>query len=64
MLATGEPEFGAGVNGEKFSVVGLGDGNRQVRYGGLPLYYYLKDYKPGDTNGHLAEGGAWVLAAP
>jgi predicted lipoprotein with Yx(FWY)xxD motif len=64
LLATGKPEYGAGVNGQKFSVVGLGDGNRQVTYGTLPLYYYLNDYKPGDINGHLAEGGAWVLAAP
>lgn len=68
LLSTGGLEPGDGVNG-LVSVRPLGDGNRQVTYGGLPLYYYVGDafngdVKPGDTNGHLQEGGRWVLVQP
>lgn len=42
------------------------DGNRQVAYNGMPLYYYSKDTGPGDTKGQDIEGfGAeWYLVAP
>lgn len=42
------------------------DGNRQVAYNGLPLYYYAKDVSPGDTNGQDIEafGAEWYLVAP
>jgi predicted lipoprotein with Yx(FWY)xxD motif len=46
------------------SVRGLGDGTRQTTYNGLPLYYYIGDFKPGDINGHLQEEGRWLLASP
>lgn len=39
------------------------DGKMQVTYNGMPLYYYAKDTKPGDTTGQNV-GGIWfVLAA-
>jgi predicted lipoprotein with Yx(FWY)xxD motif len=42
------------------------DGNRQVAYNGMPLYYYAKDVRPEDTNGQDIEsfGAEWYLVAP
>jgi predicted lipoprotein with Yx(FWY)xxD motif len=63
LVATGGTVPGTGVTG-LVSVRGLGDGTRQITYNGLPLYYYIGDFKPGDTNGYLQEDGRWVLATP
>jgi predicted lipoprotein with Yx(FWY)xxD motif len=63
MVFTGGAAPGPGVTG-LVSVRGLGDGTRQTTYNGLPLYYYIGDFKPGDTNGHLQEEGRWLLASP
>ena len=37
------------------------DGAEQTTYKGKPLYYYVKDEKPGQTNGHEAVKG-WTAA--
>ena len=63
VLATGKLVAGEGVDGQKLSVIGLGSGIRQVTYGNLPLYYFINDFKPGDTNGHGVDG-LWFLARP
>jgi predicted lipoprotein with Yx(FWY)xxD motif len=39
------------------------DGGMQVTYNDMPLYYYSKDNKPGDTNGQGA-GGQWFVVPP
>jgi predicted lipoprotein with Yx(FWY)xxD motif len=39
------------------------DGNRQVTYGGKPLYYYAPDTNPGDTKGQ-GVGSVWFVVAP
>jgi predicted lipoprotein with Yx(FWY)xxD motif len=39
------------------------DGKKQTTYKGLPLYYFFKDEKPGDTNGHGVKE-VWFVAAP
>jgi predicted lipoprotein with Yx(FWY)xxD motif len=39
------------------------DGNRQVTYGGKPLYYYTPDTNPGDTKGQ-GVGSVWFVVAP
>jgi predicted lipoprotein with Yx(FWY)xxD motif len=39
------------------------DGSLQVTYNGAPLYLYIKDAKPGDTNGQ-GVGGVWYVATP
>src|SRR5215211_9046147 len=39
------------------------DGNRQVTYGGRPLYYYTPDTAPGDTKGQ-GVGSVWYVVAP
>ena len=37
------------------------DGAEQTTYKGKPLYYYIKDEKPGQTNGHETAKG-WKVA--
>jgi predicted lipoprotein with Yx(FWY)xxD motif len=63
LLATGRLVRGTGVPETQLGDIELSDGIRQVTYGGLPLYYYGKDLKPGDT---LGEGidELWFLARP
>ncbi len=39
------------------------DGTMMYAYKGMPLYYYQKDTKPGDTTGD-GVGGVWHLAKP
>jgi predicted lipoprotein with Yx(FWY)xxD motif len=39
------------------------DGTQQVTYNGVPLYYWIKDTKPGDTLGQ-GVNGVWFVVAP
>lgn len=39
------------------------DGGVQVTYNGMPLYYWTKDQKPGDTTGQNV-GGVWFVVTP
>ena len=39
------------------------DGSQQVTYNGVPLYYWIKDTKPGDTLGQ-GVNGVWFVVAP
>jgi predicted lipoprotein with Yx(FWY)xxD motif len=39
------------------------DGSLQVTYNGAPLYYWVKDQKPGDTTGQNV-GGVWFVVNP
>jgi LPXTG-motif cell wall-anchored protein len=60
---------GAGVEpslngiGGTLGVAVRNDGNRQVTYGGKPLYYYAPDTAPGDTKGQ-GVGSVWYVVAP
>jgi predicted lipoprotein with Yx(FWY)xxD motif len=57
--------------GPGFQIPGLGlfgtflrdDGSRQVTYRGRPLYRYVGDNAPGDTNGDGVDG-RWSVAVP
>lgn len=51
------------LNPKDFSVITGGNGKPQIAYKGWPLYYFIKDTKPGDTNG---EGfrGLWYVMKP
>jgi predicted lipoprotein with Yx(FWY)xxD motif len=42
------------------------DGSKQITYGNHPLYTYVGDTKPGDTNGQDKDlnGGKWWLVNP
>jgi predicted lipoprotein with Yx(FWY)xxD motif len=42
------------------TVITRDDGSNQVAYNGLPLYFYAKDTKPGDTNGQ-GVGDVWYV---
>jgi predicted lipoprotein with Yx(FWY)xxD motif len=43
---------GAGANGSgDWSVLARADGSKQWAYKGWPLYYWVKDQKPGDKTG-------------
>ena len=53
---------GDGVTG-KVGVSARSDGTMQVTFNGVPIYYYAKDAKPGDTTGE-GVGGVWFLIAP
>lgn len=43
-----------------YSTIVRSDGTRQWAYQGQPLYYFAKDAKKGDKNGH-GVGGAWKI---
>lgn len=53
---------GSGVNGT-LATFQRPEGQTQVTYNGMPLYYYSKDAKAGDTNGQ-GVAGVWSVAAP
>ena len=46
-----------------YSVVTRDDGARQWAYKGKPLYYWVKDTKPGDRTGD-GVNGTWRIAKP
>ena len=45
----------------EFTVVTRDDGSKMWAHAGLPLYYWFKDTKAGDTSGD-GVGGVWHLA--
>ncbi|TDT79487.1 putative lipoprotein with Yx(FWY)xxD motif [Arthrobacter sp. AG258] len=51
-----------GVTGKLGTITGA-DGKMQVTLNGMPLYYFAKDTKPGDTLGQ-GVGGVWFLSDP
>jgi predicted lipoprotein with Yx(FWY)xxD motif len=54
---------GVGVDQSKLGVIPRPDGSRQVTYLGNPLYTYVDDRRPGDTNGQGLDG-IWFLVSP
>ena len=62
-LDTGESvKAGDGVTGA-LTTFARADGKMQVAINGLPLYYFSKDAKAGDTAGQ-GIGGKWFAASP
>jgi predicted lipoprotein with Yx(FWY)xxD motif len=61
LRASGKATAGSGA---KASLVGTTAGS-QVTYNGHPLYSFIKDTKPGDTNGEgvTAFGGSWFAVS-
>lgn len=45
------------------STITRADGALQVTYKGMPLYFYIKDARPGDAVGE-GVGGVWYVARP
>jgi predicted lipoprotein with Yx(FWY)xxD motif len=46
-----------------FATITREDGKKQTTYKGMPLYYFVKDKAPGETNGDGAND-IWFLAQP
>jgi predicted lipoprotein with Yx(FWY)xxD motif len=61
VIATGKPTVGTGLNASLVGTSRRSGGASQVTYNGHPLYRFVKDQKPGDTNGQgvTAFGGGW-----
>lgn len=62
----GEPRVGGQLDQELVGTLERDDGSTQLTYGGWPLYYFVKDQAPGDTNGQDVHGfdGEWYLVSP
>jgi predicted lipoprotein with Yx(FWY)xxD motif len=56
------PVAGHGVVGE-LNVIERDDGTFQVTYNGMPLYFWVNDGAPGDTNGQ-GVGDVWFVVPP
>ena len=51
------------VDATAFGALSRDDGKKQTTYKGSPLYYFVKDKAPGDTNGQ-GLNDAWYVVAP
>jgi predicted lipoprotein with Yx(FWY)xxD motif len=63
LLTQGSPTLGDGVDKTLVGTADLADGTKIVTYNKMPLYYYVKDAKPGDFTG-VGVGTAWYLVDP
>jgi predicted lipoprotein with Yx(FWY)xxD motif len=52
-----------GLKPEDFKTITREDGKKQTTYKGMPLYYFVKDGKPGDTTGQGVKD-VWFVAVP
>jgi predicted lipoprotein with Yx(FWY)xxD motif len=60
LLTLGSPILGQGADDSKAGSALLADGTRIVTYNHMPLYYFINDTKPGDTNGQ-GVGSVWYV---
>jgi predicted lipoprotein with Yx(FWY)xxD motif len=61
LVTRGKPVAQTGANAQLLGTSRRSDGRLQVTYAGHPLYYFIKDTKPGQTNGEALTGfgGRW-----
>jgi predicted lipoprotein with Yx(FWY)xxD motif len=66
LLADGDTTVGGGVKASLVGTTTRSDSTPQVTYNGHPLYLFVKDQGPGDTNGEglTAFGGSWFAVSP
>ena len=66
LRASGKPTVGAGASASNLGTTPRSDGKPQVTYNGHPLYTYIGDQNPGDTNGQglTAFGAGWFALSP
>lgn len=50
-----------GCDVNDFGTITRGDGAEQVTYKAKPLYYFVKDQKPGETNGQGVNNVWWIV---
>ncbi len=62
MANSPEPVLADGLSGV-LGTTARTDGGLQVTYNGMPLYFWAKDQKPGDTTGQNV-GGVWFVVNP
>ena len=62
----GTPLVGSGATSSDVGRTARPDGTSQITYNGHPLYTFVNDKKPGDTNGEgiNAFGGSWFAVSP
>ena len=62
----GAPLVGTGAKASDVGQTARPDGTSQLTYNGHPLYTFVNDKKPGDTNGEgiKAFGGSWFAVSP
>ena len=63
LLTQGKPTLGPGVDDSKIGFAVLADGTKIVTYNHMPLYYFIKDTKAGDTAGQ-GVGSVWFVISP
>lgn len=56
-----EPTAGAGITGELGTIIRADNGETQVTYNGLPLYFYVGDQAAGDVTGVYEN---WEVVTP
>ncbi len=64
MCATNWPPLlvdGNAVVSGGYSIITRDDGKKQLAFNGMPLYFYVKDTKPGDKIGDGRSEGAWQI---
>lgn len=66
LAAVTKPTAARGVNASEIGLIKGVGGSSQVAYNGHPLYYYVGDHGPGQTNGQgLNQFGAlWYVLSP
>ncbi len=62
-LSTGSVKAGSGVDKSLLGTAKLADGSDIITYNSLPLYYWIKDTKAGDTLGQ-GVGSVWYVVSP
>ncbi|MFF4775264.1 COG4315 family predicted lipoprotein [Microtetraspora fusca] len=66
VLSEGKPVAGEGIKANLLGTHKRADGKMQVTYNNHPLYYFVKDEKPGDTKGQKLKdfGAEWYAVGP
>jgi predicted lipoprotein with Yx(FWY)xxD motif len=66
LTTTGAPQAAGGASASLLGTTTRSDGTTQVTYSGHPLYSFVSDTKPGDTNGEgsTAFGAGWDVLSP
>lgn len=59
----GHPNLGAGVDASLIGTTKATDGSEMVTYNKMPLYYFFKDKKAGDTTGQ-GSNNVWYVVSP
>jgi hypothetical protein len=63
LLTSGNPTLGVGVDPALVGSAPMADGTLIVTYNHMPLYYWIKDTKPGETTGQ-GNNDVWYVVAP